>query len=162
MRCRRCAGIAAFGAALVSTRAIASKSNIAFCAPPIAVFRLSALRPASERTKSARRMSESFTMRRRMSPASFCAFASCATRHAWANSAPGIAASQSITSPSTLSAARARLRLFCRFSSPRVAMRPSAFSQSEASEPRAPSATSERIARSSRMTCRLTRSPSSP
>ena len=103
--------------AAVSRRDIAAKSNAPWCADPIAACSRSALMPSSEWPKSALRMSDSFMISALISARNFCAFCSCNPFQACWNSRNGIALSQSITSPSCLSAARKAFRLLASRSS---------------------------------------------
>ena len=172
MRLRRLSGKASFGSALDSMRDIASKSKASPKPDPTAAFRCLALRPASERSKSALRMSESFCTTRSRSLRKRSHFCFCTAAHACCSRREGNAASQSASSPSTLTAARARRRLSSiDLSAPDLSVpdlsvllprRPAALCQSAESVPLAPPAASVRISCSSRRTCLLMRSPSLP
>ena len=167
MRLRRLSGNTSLGSALASRRDITSKSNASPNPVPTAAFRCLALRPASERSKSALSMSDSLSTSRSRSLRNPAAFCFCTALQAWRSRRAGSAASQSASSPSTLTAARVRRRLSASDLSASdlsvaLASRPAAWSQSAASVPLAPPDTRTRISCSSRSTCLRMRSASLP
>ena len=162
MRLRRALDRRLAGDPSASIRAIMLKSKRPCCSVPTDTLRLSGVRPASERTNSARRMSVNLTIRPLMSLRTWPSFSPWTTRQACARSFSAIASSQSMTSPSADSARPALRRASASCGSPAVVTRSTAIPHKSDSRPVAPLLTARRISCSTCSSCRRMASPGVP